>query len=161
MAATDFISGRYTAVWNSLACGQSREGFRISHQFMKKLIMGDAMGETPQDAILRGMEVLVQADLMHANQAAIGTMLNPYGDGYAFDPLKIGQLDVQNGFAKAFILTAVNTGTGAPVPASQTLLKAVIQENFPVGLLFAPDLREVPVRLRAYPAANGSFVSAS
>lgn len=150
-----FISGRYTATWNSLALGQTADGFRISHAFMKRLINGDWMGETAQDAIIRGMEVTVEARLLEFDAAAVQTLINPYGTGYAFGNV-IGRLDVANAYAKALVFTAVQTNPG-PVPATKTLYQTVLHEGFPVTLLKASDLREVPIRLRAYPGPTGSF----
>jgi hypothetical protein len=151
-----FTTGRYTAVWNALAVGQTQEGFRISHQYMKRLIQGDKFGETPQDAVMRGMEVLVEARLLEWDAAAIQTLIFPYSNGYVVN--SIGKLDVGGSMAKPFILTAMETNPG-PTPASQTLGQAILQENFPVNLLFGPDLRDIPIRLRCYPFANGSFIS--
>jgi len=151
-----FTSGRYTATWNALAVGQTADGFRISHQFMKRMIQGDKMGETNQDGIMRGIEVLAEARLIEWDAAAIQTLISPYGSLYTNSA--IGRLDVQNSFAKAFVLTAVDTNPG-PIPASQTLARTIMQENFPITILFAPDLREIPIRLRAYPNDLGSFVA--
>lgn len=159
-----FITGRYTATWNALAVGQTREGYRISHQFMKRLIQGDKWGETAQDAIIRGMEVTVEMTLIEFDAAAVQTLINPYTTGYAF--AGIGKLDVGAGgstaFVKPLVLTAMETNPG-PLPATITLHQTILHENFPVTLLQGPDLREVPIRLRAYPNASGtssaSFVS--
>jgi hypothetical protein len=151
-----FTAGRYTATWNALAVGQTAEGINVQHQFMKRPIQGDKMGETVQDAIIRGIEVLARMRLIEWDAAAIATLIHPYGAAY--QALAIGKLDVQNSFAKALVLTAVDSNPG-PTPASQTLGQAILHENFPVELLFGPDLREVPVQLRCYPFANGSFVA--
>jgi len=158
-----FITGRYTATWNALAVGQTREGYRISHQFMKKIIQGDKWGQTAQDAINQGMEVTVEMTLIEFDAAAVQTLINPYASGYV--TAKIGQLDVGAGGAtanvKPLVLTAMEVNPG-PLPATITLYQTVLHENFPVTLLQGPDLREVPIRLRAYPnQTNGSFVAAS
>lgn len=154
-----FTSGRYTATWNALACGQTRDGYRISHQFMKRIITGDKWGDSPQDAVNRGMDVTVEMTLIEFDAAAVQTMINPYGvTGYQMSA--IGKLDVQGAFAKSLVLTAVDTPVG-PLPATITLYQAILHENFPVTLLQAPDLREVPVRLRAYPGPTGKFDAAS
>lgn len=158
-----FTSGRYTATWNALACGQVKDGFRISHQFMKRLIQGDRWGDTAQDAIIRGMEVTVEFTVIEFGAAAVQTLINPYSAGYVFGG--IGKLDVAGAFAKPLVLTAMETNPG-PLPATITLYQTILHENFPVTLLQAADLREVPLRLRAYPNADAtaglsSFVSAT
>jgi hypothetical protein len=152
-----FTSGRYTATWNALAVGQTADGINVSHQFMKRPIQGDKMGETVQDAIVRGMEVLARMRLIEWDAAGIQTLIHPYGAAYAIGTM-VGKLDVGGAFAKPLVLTAVDTNPG-PTPATQTLGQTILHENFPVELLFAPDLREVPVQLRCYPFANGSFVA--
>lgn len=159
----NFVSGRYTATWNALSCGQVKDGFRISHQFMKRLIQGDKWGDTAQDAIIRGMEVTVEFTMIEFSAAAVQTIINPYTTGYVFGG--IGKLDVAGAFAKPLVLTAMESPSG-PLPATITLYQTIIHENFPVTLLQAADLREVPMRLRAYPNADAtaqlsSYVSAS
>ena len=157
-----FVTGRYTATWNALAVGQTREGYRISHQFMKRLIQGDKWGETAQDAIVMGMEVTVEMTLIEFDAAAVQTLINPYTTGYAFSG--IGKLDVGGSFVKSLVLTAMETNPG-PLPATITLYQTILHENFPVTLLQGPDLREVPIRLRAYPniagTSSASFVAAT
>ena len=153
-----FTSGRYTATWNALAVGQTADGFRISHSFMKRMITGDRHGETAQDAIIRGMEVSVEMRLIEFDAAAVQTLINPYGTGYAMD--QVGKLVVQHSFAKALVLTAAQTNPG-PLPLTQTIYQTILAEGYPVSLLMAPDLREVPIRLRAFPSSTGSFVAAA
>jgi len=154
-----FTSGRYTATWNALALGQTADGFRISHSFMKRLITGDKWGETAQDAIIRGMEVSVEFRLIEFDAAAVQSLINPFGTGYAMGD-HVGKLVVQNSFVKSLVLTAAQTNPG-PLPLTSTLYQTILAENYPVSLLMAPDLREVPIRLRAYPGTTGSFVAAA
>lgn len=94
--------------------------------------------------------------LIEWDAAAIATLISPYGNLYTING--IGKLDVANNYAKPFILTAVDTNPG-PIPLSQTLARSILQENFPVNILFGPDLRDVPIRLRCYPDVNGSYVA--
>ena len=154
-----FTSGRYTATWNALAIGQSADGFRISHSFMKRHITGDRFADTVQDSIIRGMEVNVEFRAIEFDAAAIQTLMNPFGTGYAMGD-HTGKLVVQNSFTRALVLTAAQTNPG-PLPATSTLYQTILAEGFPVTLLMAPDLREVPIRLRAYPGPTGSFVAAA
>ena len=162
-----FAAGQYTVTYNAKACGQASDGIRISHQFLARLITGDAMGDTPQDSLYRGLEMLVAFNLMNYNAAAVQDILWPYGA--AMDVNTVGLFAVQNGLAKQLVLTSVITSsttlgggtvgsTNAPVPATRTIPLAILQEGFPVELLFAPDLREVPVRMRGFPdASTGAF----
>jgi hypothetical protein len=126
---------------------------------MKRLITGDKWGDTAQDAIIRGMEVFAEFRLIEFDAGAVQAMINPYGTGYAIGD-HVGKLVVQNTFVKSLVLTAAQTNPG-PLPLSSTLFSTIIAENYPVSLLMAPDLREVPMRLRAFPSPTGSFVAAA
>jgi hypothetical protein len=154
-----FTSGRYTATWNNLALGQTADGFRVSHSFMKRLIAGDKFGEAAQDAVIRGMDVSVEMRLIEFDAAAIQTLINPYSSGYTMGS-SVGKLDVGSSFVKSLVLTAVDVSPG-PLPATLTLYQTILHEGFPVTLLHAPDLREVPIRLRAYPGPTGSYSAGS
>lgn len=153
-----FIAGRYTATWNSLALGQSADGLRVMHQIFKRLITGDAWGDTPQDGIYRGAAVMVSVNLIEYNAAAIATLKWPY-NATAWDMGVIGRLDVGSSLVKSLVLTAVASTPAASTPASITMANTILAENFPVEILLAPDLREVPIRLRTYPNGSGVFAT--
>ena len=151
-----FIAGRYTATWNNLALGQTAEGFRLSHQFFKRLITGDAFAEAPQDAVYRGSELTIAYRLIQYDAAAAQTLMWPYS-ATLFDMGVIGRTDVGSAIAKSLILTAVAGTPAAATPATLTFPTSILQEGFPVELLFAPDLREIPMRQRIYPNSSGVF----
>lgn len=151
-----FIAGRYTATWNSLACGQTAEGFRLSHSFFKRLITGDAYADAPQDGIYRGAELFIAMNLIAYDSAALPTIMWPYASTF-LDMGVIGVTDVGSTKAKSLILTALAGTPAAATPATLTLPNAILAEGFPVELLFAPDLREVPLRQRIYPNSSGVF----
>lgn len=166
-----FVAGTYTATYDSNAVGQTQEGFRISHQFFKRLITGDLAADTPQDGIYRGREQFVGFTIIEAAAAAIADMIEPYyaSTGVPLALGKIGILDVQGDQAdegspgagsvkvRSLVLTAV---TGTPAydggPATMTLTNAIIAENFPVEMLYGPDLRDIPIRMRIYPDMSNS-----
>lgn len=151
-----FIAGRYTAVWNSLALGQTAEGFRLSHSFFKRLITGDSFAEAPQDGIYRGGELFIGMNLIAYDSAALPSIMWPYAATF-LDLGVIGRTDVGSTIAKSLVLTAVTGTPAASTPATLTLPNAILAEGFPVELLFAPDLREVPLRQRIYPNSSGVF----
>lgn len=148
-----FISGGYTATWNSLAIGQTADGYRLTHQVFKRLITGDTYAETPQDAVYRGAEASIAMRLIEYNAAAVETLKWPYS-ATKWTLGIIGGLDIVTSFVKSLVLTAVASTPAAAAPASLTASKAILHENFPVEILFAPDLREVPMRLRLYPTSG-------
>lgn len=145
-----FICGAYTATWNSLALGQTADGFRLSHQIFKRIITGDLYAETPQDAVMRGADLTLAMRLIEYNAAAIQTLKWPIS-ATKWTVGSVGYLAVGSSLAKALVLTAVTGTPAVATPASVTVTKCLLHENFPVEVLFAPDLREVPLRLRAYP----------
>lgn len=154
-----FIAGRYTATWNNLALGQHSDGIRVSHQHFKRLIVGDNFGDGPQDAIYRGSEFFVSGTLMEANAAAMPSLAWPYGNIYeAGEP---GRMDVAGSFVKSLVLTAITGTPAASTPATLTCTRAIIAENFPIEILFGPDLREIPYRMRCYRSADSTPVFAS
>jgi hypothetical protein len=146
----NFIAGRYTATYNSLALGQTAEGFRLSHQFFKRLITGDAYAEAPQDAVYRGAELTIAYRLIQYDADGVLAAMWPYA-ATLFDMGVIGRTDVGSQIVKSLVLTVVAGTPAVGLPNSITLPKAILQEGFPVELLFAPDLREVPMRQRIYP----------
>lgn len=159
--SANFIAGAYTVTYNSKAVGQVADGFRLSHTFFKRLVRGDIMGETPQDAIYRGREELLAFRLIEADEAGVPDLIDPYAAtvGTPWTLGQVGLLDVRGAGTgsptprtKSLVMTAV-TGTAAYSDTQQTvtLPKSIVAENFPIELLFAADLREIPMRMRIYP----------
>lgn len=148
--ALNIVSGRYTATYAGASVGQSSEGIKLSHRAFKRAVRGDAGAEMKQDSIYRGMQV--DGDLRLIEYGAPGTlgMMWPYAATY-LDPGIIGRADVASGIAKPLILTAI---AGAlATPNTITIPLACLADGFPVDLLFAPDLREVPIKLDIYAGA--------
>ncbi|MCI0333547.1 MAG: hypothetical protein L0228_10030 [Planctomycetes bacterium] len=148
-----FIAGGYTATLNALALGQTADGFRVSHSEFKRIITGDSFGETPQDGVRRGAEMFVALRGLEYNAAG---MQNAFWPGHAtlYTLGVIGRLDVGSSIVDSLVLTAIAGTTAATVPATATFTQCILAEGFPVELLFAADLREVPLRLRVYPVAG-------
>lgn len=157
-----FLAGQYTATFNSLALGQTAEGWRLSHQFFKQLITGDAFGKAPQDAVYQGIEVFLGGTLIEYNAAGAAAAFWPVSNTL-LNPGVIGRLDVGggSGMAKAVVLTALAGTPAVATPATITLTYCALAEGFPVELLFYPGLREVPLRFRSYPnpASSNTFGS--
>jgi hypothetical protein len=152
-----FIAGPYTATYKGSALGQTADGYRVSHQFFKRLILGDSYAQTPQDEVYQGAEVFVQMRLIEYDAAGVQSVMWPYG-AY-MNVGQVGRVSRQQSLAGALVLTAVAGTPAATVPSSVTLTNAILAEGFPVELLFAPDLREVPLRLRVFPSTVGVFGS--
>lgn len=145
-----FIAGGYTATWNSLALGQAADGYRISHQVFKQLVTGDTYAEAPQEAIYRGAEATIQFTLVEFGEGGIQSIKWPYS-ATKWQIGTVGRADVISAIAKTLVLTAVAGTPAAASPATLTAGYAILHENFPVEVLYAPKLREVPLRMRLYP----------
>lgn len=158
----DFVSGAYSATYNAKALGQTEQGYILSHEFFKKLIKGDLMGQSTQDAIYQGRDQFIEFELIEAAAAGVNELIEPYADspGTALTIGKVGQRDVGNsacpGAAKPLILTRI-PGLCAELsgPETITLPRVIIAENYPIRILHAADLRQIPIRLRAYPDTSG------
>lgn len=148
-----FISGGYTAVWNSLAIGQTAEGYKLRHQIFKRLIKGDSYAEAPQDAVYRGAELALELRMIEFTAAAAQTIKWPYS-ATKWQIGTVGTLDVGSSLAKSLVLTAVSGTPSAATPATATFALSILHESFPVEILYAPDLREIPLLMRVYPS-NG------
>lgn len=151
-----FLAGRYTATLNSLALGQTAEGFRLSWQVFKRLITGDAFGEGKQDGIYRGMDLFLAYQLLEFNAAGALTAMWPYSSTF-LDASGVGKMDVVSSLAKALVMTAIAGTPAAATPATMTFPTVALAEGFNVDVLYAPDLREVPIRQRIYPNASLVF----
>lgn len=153
-----FIAGQYTVTYGTSpgSVGQIKDGIRLTHTVFKQLITGDNMADSPQDAVWRGMECFAQYTLLEYNAAKALSVMWPYGASYGTMGV-IGRTD-QN-LAEPLILTALAGTPAASTPASLTASKAILAEGYPLELLFAPALREVPIRQRLYPNTSGIFFS--
>lgn len=150
-----FIAGRYTVSYDAGAVGQIEAGITLEHAVFKQLITGDNFAQTPQDGIFQGMEVFAQFALLEYNAAKAAAALWPYGSTYLTMDTVIGTLDVTVN-AKTLLLTALAGTPAAATPATITMNEAVLQEGFVSSIIFDPNLRTVPLRMRIYPV-NGVF----
>jgi hypothetical protein len=153
-----FIAGRYTATYGGLALGQTADGIRLSFQRFVQQVRGDAFAQTVQDQVLQGGEMDLAARLIEYDAAAVQSAMWPLSTTI-FAMGQVGRLDVQSNLIKQIVLTAVAGTPAAATPATITLPRCILKENFPVELLFAPALREVPLRWRVYLDSQGLFAS--
>lgn len=156
-----FIAGGYTATYNAKALGQTADGHRLTYEVFKRVITGHYGGDTPQDAVYRGQRRGSAFRLLEANAAGVADLLYPYSTtiGDQWDLGVIGLLDIRGQGsgsptvrAKQLVLTAI-AGTSAYNDAAVTITipYTILAASFPVEVLLAPDLKEVPIRLDHYP----------
>jgi len=148
-----FVAGQYTATLAAATVGQIEQGINISHSFNKQMIVGNNMGSTIQDGCFQGADMTLEYRLMEYNAASARAAFWPYGTTYMKVVTLPGMFDVQNSLFGALILTAL-TGTPAATlgPASITIPRSIIRENFNVQMLLDTTLRVIPIQMRAYPA---------
>lgn len=162
--SADFVAGAYTATYNAKALGQTADGYRLSHEVFKRIITGDLGAQTPQDAVYQGQAMFLAGRLIEADKAGILDLVYPYSGtvGTPWELGVIGLLDVRGAGGgtpvsrcKSLVLTAL-TGTSAyaDMQITMTMPLSILAENFPVEVLLAPDLREVPIRMRIYPTMS-------
>lgn len=156
-----FIAGRYTITYNAKALGQTADGIRQTYEVFKRIITGDWAGETPQDAVYRGQRRGCSFRLIEPNAAGVADLLFPYSatPGAEWELGLIGLLDVRGqgnstptSRAKQLVLTAVaGTSAANDAAATVTIPLSILSANFPVEVLLASDLKEVPIRMDFYP----------
>ncbi len=154
-----FLAGQYTGTYtapagSALSIGQTAAGLTIEHQVFAKPVTGDTFADTPQDGIFRGMAMFASYTLIEHNAAGAAGLLWPYGSSYLTQGV-VGRL--LSAMAGSLVMTAVAGTPAASAPASQTHPKAILAEGFPVGILYAPDLRVVPMRQRLFCNNSGVF----
>lgn len=151
-----FIAGKYAITLGASSVGQTGlDSVKVEHQVFKQLIVGDNFAETPQDAVFRGMAEFLEFIMIEYNATAARAAFWPYGSAYGTMDTVIGTLDQSN--AAQIIMTALTGTPAAAAPTTLTAPKCILAEGYPVSLLFAPRLREIPVRMRIYPNTSGVF----
>ena len=147
-----FLAGRYTATLGASALGQTKDGFRVSHSSFEQPITGDAMAQTVQDAVHQGAEMHVAFTGIEYNAAGMQNAFWPFSSTI-YDMGVIGRL--RSAIADSLVLTAVAGTPAAAAPATATFLLTQLAAGFPVELLFATALREVPLRFAVLPNSSG------
>lgn len=158
MALESFITGRYTATYNSLALGVSREGYRFSHETKTQNIEGtDAYGDSLIDMIYRGANMNVAFSMMSSSKAVTAAILCPWTtDLYVLRSTAAPVGRLASDLAEVLVLTAeANTPAAAAAgPATLTANLAILAPGS-VELLFDSRLREVPIRMNLLPYDTG------
>jgi len=154
-----FLAGKYTVTYDGATVGQTRDGIRIEWFANKQLITGDNEGLTPQDAVFQGYEVFIEFVCLEYNYVKTLLAAWPYSSTvWALgNQGNVGRTDVGSSLAKVLILTNTPGTPAAGTPTTITCTYAVLAEGFPVQILMAPALREVPLRFRLYPNASHQF----
>lgn len=166
-----FIAGAYTVQVditggsNDVTLGQLESGINLEWVTNKQLVVGDNQGDTPQDGVFQGKELFVGFVLMETELLRARLLYWPYstsGSGATLEGVYgtqgiIGRLDVASVITQKLTFTAIAGTTAAASPTTLTVPRAIIAEDVPVRIKFGPVLRNVTLRMRAYPDSAGVF----
>lgn len=141
----------------SLALGNTRTGFRHSHNYSSRAINFDALGEAPADVLMLGWTVTVDFVLQEYDAAAIEDLQWSQVATNSVDPL--GETD-QAGIAlwerakPLYLRSCTNTN-----PCVRVYPKAILAPNFNIDVDFAHTERAVALRMLILPIARpvGAF----
>lgn len=159
-----FITGPYSATYNAVGVGLSKDGYRIMHDFKAEVIdKSDLYGDTMLDYITRGANVMCNFTLIEFNKGT--PILNPYTAALYrawATATPVGRLG--SDLAQAFVMTVVanTTAAGAGLgPASITAGKAILAPNYSAEHLYDARLRDIPLRMQFLPYdSSGNLVFA-
>jgi hypothetical protein len=152
-----FYSGPYTATYGDVSIGMVEDGFSFSYRRTVENIVTDAAGDSPLDAVHRGVSATLSFILSEYDKAILTTMMWPFidagGSAAEFGELgQVGRLDTT--MAKQLVMTAC---TVTNTPYTITFPKVILSPDFDVTILFANRHRKVPMQLTVYP----TLISAS
>lgn len=153
MALGTLIAGRYSATYNAVDVGMTRQGHEVEVQLKQENIEEtDLFGLSFIDAIIRGGDAFYNAVFREYKAGSISVLTRPFGGTIGLmqnATYPAGRLfsDV----AQALVLTATAGTPAAAAPATLTASKALLAENYPVKIVFDSRLRELPVRMRLGP----------
>lgn len=155
-ALATFIAGRFSATYNAVDVGITRQGHEIEITLKQETINeSDLYGLTTVDAVVRGGDAFYQAEFREYKSGSISCFTQPFtaAAGGIFSTAKpIGGL--ASGLAQALVMTATANTPAAATPATLTASLALLAEGYPVKLLFDSRLRPVPIRMQLYPSVS-------
>lgn len=152
MPLASAVAGPYTCSHNAASPGLTRDGFRLNVERFKTPVQSDYYGESVIDSVIRGGNVsLTWEGIEYA--AAVAVLTNHQFAAHVL----AGKLDVGSTLVETTTLTAVAGTTAASTPASLSSTHSVPMEG-QNELLFAAQLRTVPITLRFYPYDSSGTV---
>lgn len=157
MAFDTFIAGAYTATYNAVDTGVTKQGYDLSQSAKAEMIdETDVYGRSTIDWVYRGGDAFLQFS-SRAYKAGSVTPFWPYGalGVISTTAAPIGRL--ASNIAAAMVLTATANTPAAAAPASLTANLSLLAPNFDARILFDSRLREVPVRLQLLPFSSSGI----
>lgn len=149
-----YVAGGYSSTYNSLDLGVTQRGFELEWSTFEEPVIGDNMGDTPQDGVYTGASAFVNVVLQEYNASAASSAFWPWSASFGTLGL-VGRMKWD--LSHSLVLTAVSGTRAASIgPSTVTFPAAVLAANFPVRMLFGPTLRNVPLRMQAFPYYAGA-----
>ena len=159
MALDTLIAGAYTATFNAVSVGITRQGFELSMTGKHEMIdESDAFGLTTIDTVYRGGDCFLQWT-SRAYKAGSYAPFWPFGALGVISTTAAPISRLGSSIAQATVLTAVANTPAAAAPATLTASLAILAPNFDGKLLFDSRLREVPVRQQLLPSLSSGTLS--
>jgi hypothetical protein len=167
MALNSFVTGPYTATFNSLDPGYTENGWDLSINFKRILIdKTDVYGDTVIDMIERGIEPFISAVFrQYGGAAGTAAVTSAFYPGTVGVNQAVGVLS--STLVKTLVLTAIagttaattNPATGATEagPSTLTSTGAIVVENANSTVNFGSVNRDVPVRFRLLPYSSSGI----
>jgi hypothetical protein len=139
-----FVSGAYSAVYNSLDLGLVEDGFEMSYRRSSERIQTDVTGDALSDGVYRGIDLTISFILSEWDAEGAQAAFWPF-DATLGEMGVLGALDTS--YAKALVLTAC----GTTEPSTITFHKALLSPDFDVSQLFANRHRKISLQMTVYP----------
>lgn len=157
MALGTFIAGRYSATFNAVDVGMSRQGFELEFRFKQEEIAeSDLFGLTTIDMIMRGADAFLRATLKEYKTGSLAALWQIGGAALgkiASAAVPIGVL--ASSLAQALVLTSTAATPAAAAPATLTGSLACLAPNYNPRIIFDSRLREVPIEMILLPSLSG------
>jgi hypothetical protein len=147
---TNYTDGHYDAVWNSLAIGNTDDGYvwEITHK--GELLRFEEYGENIIDLVHRGADVAIEFTVKEWLAAAIATMIWPWSATFGRISCT-GNLAIRGGYAKPLVMTAkACSPAGTDGPATITFHKTILDPEVAKNINLNNKPRVIPIRMRCF-----------
>lgn len=148
-----FIAGPYSWKFDTSQLGVTDDAVRVTEMTSADIVTGDNLGDTIQDAINRGGNLLISMVLQEANRAGLDKLFQTHGNATKEWTLlnlnKVGCLLAAN--AKALVATAINDCTQFQII---TFHSVMVAPGFDIQRIFGSRLSNIPIQLLCLPVTT-------
>jgi len=150
VALGTYIVGAYTATYNSVALGQTEEGYELQFEHKNDLISkSDVFGDKLLDMIYRGTDWFFQSEFKEWKAGPIAVAFPWAAMGVEGVIGRLGS-DV----AASLVLTSTTGTPAATTPSTLTASHTILAPNSNPRAQFNSRLRTLPVRMVMLPYNN-------